>query len=337
MKSYDELKANITPKKSLMFSYIQSESVSVFRRNFEDYAKLDLTETNGEINLIRLRSVLLSFFSTTEFERAYYKIAHELSEIYGISHSDFIIQPQPTPRVSSPGQHGTSWHTDYWYGHGKDFKTVWVPLLGVVSGSTFDVIESDSDNEKLLDYYSSNPDLLADNFNLMGSQTHQVLPDNDSAFVFSSCVLHGAPLNTSQTNRISFDFRFGSVTDNTSTKDLSRYLKIDGNKLVTNGKTFPGKYLKYIRGGCDIDTSVQHILVEGIVKSRSIQIIGQEAEIERYGQPMLRKHLNAIKNQTAEFIGIAVASKSLLDHDVLSLISGSGAIVYCILEGEFLI
>jgi hypothetical protein len=138
-------------------------------------------------------------------------------------------------------------------------------------------------------------------------------------------------------NRVSFDFRFGSVADSSSTKDLSRYLKIDGNKLITNGKTYPGKYLKYIRGGCGIDPSVQHILVEGVANSHSIQIIGQEAEIERYGQPMLRKHLKAIDHKTAEFIGIAVASKSLLDHDILSLISNSDAIVYCVLEGEFLI
>ena len=327
---------NISLKEPPLFSYIKSDMVSVFREEFKDYIKNDIAETICEINLTRLRSVLLSFFSTTKFKQAYYKIAHELSELYEIPHSKFIIQPQPTPRISSPGQHGTSWHTDYWYGHGKDFKTVWVPLLGVVRGSTFDVVESNTDNEKLLDYYSSNPNLLAGNFNLMDSQTHQVLPDNDSAFVFSSLLLHGSPLNTSETNRISFDFRFGSVMDVSSTKDLSRYLKIDGNKLVTNGDTYPGKYLKYIRGGCDIDTSIQHVLIEGSAKNQSIQIIGQEAEIERYGQPMLRKHLDAIKFQTAEFIGIAVASKSLLDHDILSLISDSNAIVYCVLQGEFL-
>ena len=42
-------------------------------------------------------------------------------------------------------------------------------------------------------------------------------------------------------------------------------------------------------------------------------------------------------NKKADFIGIAVASKSLLDHDILSLISNSDVIVYCVLEGEFLI
>ncbi|MAJ23812.1 MAG: hypothetical protein CMI75_08565 [Candidatus Pelagibacter sp.] len=332
----EKLKVNITLKEPPLFSYVKSDAVSEFRKAFKDYAKNDLTETNGEIKLTRLRTVLLNFFSTYEFKQAYYKIAQELSDIYDIPTYKFIIQPQPTPRVSSPGQHGTSWHTDYWYGHGEDFRTVWVPLLGVVPGSTFDVVERSSDNKKLLDHYSSNPDLLAENFDLMGSQTHQVLPDNGSAFVFSSRLLHGSPLNTSQTNRISFDFRFGSVEDSSSTKDLSRYLKIGNNELVPHGKTYPGKYLKYIRGGCGIDPSVQHILVEGVINSHSIEITGQEAEIERYGQPMFRKHLKAIEHETAEFIGIAVASKSLLDHDILSLISNSDAIVYCVLEGEFL-
>ena len=337
MVNYEKSKINISAKELRLFSYVKSDLVSVFREEFKDYAKNDISETNGEFNLTQLRSVLLNFFSTTEFKKAYYKIAKELSEIYDISESRFIIQPQPTPRVSSPGQHGTSWHTDYWYGHGRDFRTVWIPLLGVVPGSTFDVVESAADNKKLLDYYSSNPDLLADNFNLMDSQTHQVLPDNDSAFVFSSRLLHGSPLNMSEMNRISFDFRFGSVEDSSSTKDLSRYLKIVGNELIPNGKKYPGKYLKYIRGGCGIDPSVQHILVEGVVNSHSIEIMAQEAEIERYGQPMFRKHLKAIEQKTAEFIGIAVASKSLLDHDILSLISSSDAIVYCVLEGEFLI
>tara|TARA_B110000211_G_scaffold148527_2_gene169148 strand:+ start:4747 stop:5475 length:729 start_codon:yes stop_codon:yes gene_type:complete len=235
-----------------------------------------------------------------------------------------------------PGQHGTSWHTDYWYGHGKDFKTVWVPLFGVVPGSTFDVVESSLENKRVLNYYCNNPELPEGDFDLMGSQTNQVLPDSQSVFVFDSCLLYGFPLNTSQSVRVSFDFRFGKSTDISSSKDLSKYLKIDGSTLVPCGKSFPGKYLMCIRGGCGINTSIQHILIEGSTKSLIIQIAAQEAEIERHGQPMLRKHLGLIKDQKSEFTGIAVASKSLLNSDVLSLIYASGVIVYCALEDEFL-
>lgn len=319
-----------------LFEYVWSQQVTVIREKFKDFSNHTVRKNAGEIDPAELRAMQLSFFATDEFKDAYYKIACELSELYEISHSNFIIQPQATPRVSMPGLHGTSWHTDYWYGHGKDFKTVWVPLFGVVPGATFDVVESPLDNERVLNYYSDNPELLEGDFDLMGSQTHQVLPDSQSVFVFDSCLLHGSPLNTSQSVRASFDFRFGKATDTSSSKDLSKYLKIEGSTLVPCTKSFPGKYLKYIRGGCDINTSIQHILIEGSSKSLSIEIAAQEAEIERHGQPMLRKHLGLIKDQKSEFTGIAVASKSLLDDDVFSLIYDSGAIVYCALEDEFL-
>ena len=327
---------NAENKSMKLFNYVRSNQVILLGNQFKAYAEHVLSKNEKDIDPLELRAVLFDFFSTNEFKDAYYKLASELSGLYGIPHRDFIIQPQPTPRASMPGQHGTSWHTDYWYGHGKDFKTVWVPLMGIVPGSTFDVVESYLENERVLNYYSNNPESLEGDFDLLGSETHQVLPDNRSAFVFDSCLLHGSPKNTSQLIRVSFDFRFGKVTDTSSSKDLSKYLKIDGSNLVPVSKSFPGKYLKYIRGGYDLSTSIQHILIEGSTKSLSIKIAAQEAEIERHGQPMLKKHLRLIKDQTSEFTGIAVASKVLLDDDVLSLISDSGAVVYCALEEEFL-
>ena len=47
-----------------------------------------------------------------------------------------------------PNSHGTSIHSDYWYGHGLSAITTWVPILNSISGATFY-----ADHRKILNNY----------------------------------------------------------------------------------------------------------------------------------------------------------------------------------------
>ncbi len=65
------------------------------------------------------------------------KFFKELCVKYKIPINEFVVQPVPTPRIFRPGDHGTSWHTDFWYGHGETFRTVWVPIKESVQVQPF--------------------------------------------------------------------------------------------------------------------------------------------------------------------------------------------------------
>ena len=79
--------------------------------------------------------------------------------LYPLPHTNAIgLQRTPSPRIFFPNSHGTSVHTDYWYGHGQTAHTVWVPLINCVQGATFF-----SDHFNLLNY-EQNPDTVVEIF-----------------------------------------------------------------------------------------------------------------------------------------------------------------------------
>jgi hypothetical protein len=163
-----------------------------------------------------------------------------------------------------------------------------------------------------------------------------VLPPKGSAFMFHSEVLHGSPKNTSSKTRVSFDFRIGSNADETSTKDLANYFHFDGERFVLPRHALDGKrVLKYICGGPGKNTFAQHVIIEESAKRYNMNISEQEAEIERYGFPMLQAYLGGAMNHK-NLDGIIVASRTVLDDEVIGLASGSGVPVWCALENMFL-
>ncbi|WP_306251070.1 hypothetical protein [Parvularcula sp. IMCC14364] len=278
----------------------------------------------------------MDFFSTSKFRKVYAQLASELCEAYAIPRGKFIIQSQPTPRIFKPESHGTSWHTDYWYGHGKEFFTAWVPLQGVVAGATFETLQSLEHNNKLLNHYTNSPELLQKDFDLLGYEPSIVLPAKEQIAVFGSTVLHASLKNKTKTTRISFDFRFGPSGDITSTKDYNNYLALDVHGDLRSRVSKHKSFLKYIRGGKNVSTSSQHILLEACCEANQVEIIAQEAEIERYGQPMFIKHVKEIMRGESKFAGIAVGCKALIDPENMDLVKQTRVPIYFALENTFL-
>lgn len=263
-----------------------------------------------------LRDYFFSFVQGEEFQRWYFKAAAELAGRFEIPLEKMVVQNQPTPRIMAPGDYGTGWHTDFWFGHGKTFRTVWVPVLGVNESSSFAYVNSSQQNQYLIDKVSANPYLLFDGLDLNGISIESVAPPESCFVVFPSDLLHGSVVNSSEFLRLSFDFRFGLNGDQTSTKARNNFLKVDGNKLVPIVDRHDGRFLKYVCGG-ERSTLAQHILINELCSHRNIEIVAQEAEIERYDFPMIRMHAQRIHNNQSRFDGIAVATKELFSQPLL--------------------
>ena len=75
-------------------------------------------------------------------------------------------------------------------------------------------------------------------------------------------------------------------------------------------------FLKYICGGVNRDTSVQHEIIETVSKKKKIKIVAQEAEIEIF--------LNTSLKETLENIDLAelciISKASVKFHDQESMI-----------------
>jgi hypothetical protein len=319
-----------------MFSYFHSPHVRALGEAFRDffYASngTDLpTDTRG----LNIRQMLFDFFKDPRFSSHYSKLALEVANNFDLKYKELGLQKIPTPRVFRPGDHGTSLHCDYWYGHGEKSVTVWVPLTATDDKNTFQVCREEINASLFLSFFDNQsatkpPSEMKNHF-------FSVTPSQSECVVFDSKLLHSSERNDSINERISFDFRISDIHDPTSTKNLNEYFVCSEGGFVNQSPKFSATaYLKYICGGPGRSTTAQHLLIERVASEKKLSVIAQEAELERFGHPMLNEYLNGLCIEKS-IDGILIASKSILTGSALNnLAKSSGIEVYCCLEDEFL-
>jgi len=288
-------------------NYFNSDKISIIQNLLKNYLNnIPLIKSNSSL----IKSTLFKVFESEEFLSIYRSFAVEVATHFYGSPSDTCLQTSPTPRIFFPNSHGTSVHSDYWYGHGLSAITTWVPILNSISGATFY-----ADHRKALGNY-----INEQNFDLnylkkvseeISIKENEVLPPPDCAFLFDSTMLHGSTLNTTEKTRISFDFRISRIADITSTKDLDNYLIFDNNineYKLPNHKLYGKKILKYICGGKNKNTFAQQVLIDSFSERYNLQITDQEAEIERFDYPILHGLIKGYKLKN-EYDAIVLASE----------------------------
>ena len=318
--------------------FIKSKVLKLIRNEFKNYFSLssEIPKEN-ELKIIT-RKQMFELGSTHSFLNLYDLYAKEIIEKMNWDKNNTIYQATPTFRVFAPNQHGTSFHNDFAYGHGIKSFTVWSPLTPCTNENTFHVLKPEFKNfqkDIIQSLASSYNDKLEKD---LETKTHPVLPKQNEFVIFSSEEIHGSPMNSSNRTRISFDFRITSKDDVTSTKNLSSYASISLNDTVERPqlKNETGKTLKYICGGKSISTSAQHFIIDKVASEYNINIVAQEAEMERYGAPFLINYLNS-KIKSKSYDTIIVASSQVLPNDYQSFAKDSKVKIFDALEQKFLL
>jgi hypothetical protein len=313
--------------------YIDIAEVAELQNYFSEKIKQNKLDKDKD-SVSKIRQFMFDFFETPSFKKLYFKIAREV--ICKLPHKtvEIALQQLPTPRVFRPGAIGTSLHCDYWYGHGVQAKTIWIPLSELDELNTFRILKQTNQGNPYQEDETENiHNLDLKEFN---SKSEAVLPKFGQAFVFGSKLLHGSPLNTSDRTRLSIDFRISLKGDTTSTKDLANYYQYDGNGFVIVPHGLKNKrLLKYICGGKGKNTLTQHILIEETAKRLDIGVSEQEAEIERFNYPIIRRYLSE-KIDSPKIDGIIIASISILDPLIILEAKQSNMPVWCALENDFI-
>lgn len=286
--------------------------------------------TNGN----RIRDLMFEFFKTNIFTDLYFKIASDGARSVNQLYDGILLQTIPTPRVFRPGDHGTSFHTDYWYGHGESAYTIWIPLTKIDEKNTFRICNESSNNEFLREF-EEKPNVIEAQNRLI-KESFPAMPSIGQGVIFGSKILHGSPLNSSTKERISIDFRISKKDDKSSTKDILGYYEYSKDSFNRQKNRFSGKrFLKYICGGHGKNTNAQHMIIEAAAKFYNINIVAQEAEIERYGFPMLSSYQDNLASEK-NIDGLIIASRSIIDAEHLINYANGNLSIYFCLENEFL-
>ena len=93
--------------------------------------------------------------------------------------------------------------------------------------------------------------------------------------------------------------------------------------------------LKYICGGVDTDPFYQHICLDAFAKRYGLNLTDQEADIERYGHPILEALLKGyeLKNK---YEAIIITSSKLIQKSTLKVIKNSSLKVWSAMENKFI-
>jgi len=273
-----------------------------------------------------------NFVESKKFNHLYKNIISEIVDQKKFDKKKICIQDKPTFRKYIPNAHGTSFHNDYLYGHGKKTYTFWVPLYGLSKlNSVYFLKKKFAKNFELKKLGAGYSNELEKE---LIKQSETPILKNNEIISFNSSIIHGSPKNLSSQTRYSFEFRISSIGDKTSTKKTYNYLYYDQEwkkKNIFHGK----KFLKYICGGKSTDTTAQHMMIDKMSLIYDINIVAKEAEVERYKFEILKQNIQGkIKNK--EYNSIIIASESILDSKIKKLINLSNMKVYAVLGGKYL-
>lgn len=312
---------------------IQNDCILSIRKDFDKFLLSRGILNSSETDASDLRRLMFDFFSTTLFLTQYKTLALCAAEAVGYGEDELLVQKVPTPRIFRHGAHGTSFHCDYWYGHGEMTYTTWVALSEIDSKNTF-LMCHDSKNSYMYDKLTASKrfiELEAEDERFF----YPVAPRPDQAVLFSSKVIHGSPVNRSLNQRISFDFRIGCTNDSTTTKNINSYFRIVKNEFISQNIFDELRFVRYVCGGENRDTFSQHLAIDSYAKALNLHIVAQEAEIERLGYPMLIEILES-RNLNKNFNAIIIASESILSAELQLLARRSDISVLSVLENRFL-
>ena len=319
------------------YQYISSSKILNLVNNFNLYLNTNGVEDFNDSKNKNLRSLMIDYFKSKPFQNDYFEMVNSIATRLGISQSTLLLQKTPTPRIFRPNDHGTSFHTDYWYGHGEKTITIWTPLSVLENGNSFSIVPDQRLNEIFSLSLSKTKGVasLKQEKELLDISDTVMAPLGES-IVFNSKILHGSPKNLSSKTRVSFDFRIADSTDRTSSKDPESYFNWANGTFAASKNRFSGlKFIKYICGGENKSTLAQHLLIESVVKEYGICVVGQEAEAERFGHPIFRAYLENLAGYK-KIDGIIVASKTVLDQESVDYARKFYMKIYFCLENELL-
>jgi len=229
-----------------------------------------------------------------------------------------LIQKTPTARIQPPGFLTTSFHSDAWYGHSKSTNSFWVPITELSSNNTLNIAPSRELSKNTMNKLIKGNYSLSEINDICIKSTEPSIVKKGQILTFAPDMIHGAKMNTSDSTRVSFDFRIVNSENDLGHKPISNYYRYndlerdieevkDINKL--NKKT--DGFLLYSNKCMGVNPKSQLMLCTSVAKDKNLVIQRNESEIYVFDYlPVLRHYLGC---NTPTFNGVIVFSVGIFN------------------------
>jgi len=157
---------------------------------------------------------------TKEFSDCYRSLINILAMEF--KKDDFYFQRIPSFRVHRINQSSVNYHNDCMSGHGKEVINAWVPLIDTNKQNSLH-LASQEDSIRLLKQFQLEKLSLSEINIIFKKNSYPSIVNYGEMMLFNTYRIHGTEINTSDQNRISFDFRILPKGADPFTKTLNDY------------------------------------------------------------------------------------------------------------------
>lgn len=172
---------------------------------------------------------LYSLFLTEEFQLCYGALCLKIINDYLNGKASY--QKIPSARIQTPGNRSVNFHTDEWYGHGKNIRNFWLPLVSVRDEGSMYVADDDVSQE-LIKAIKREKLSVAQTNELCAPRCNSLNLDPGMVYRFHARTIHGTVVSSAETSRVSFDFRMVCDGDDRGLKDESFFIS-PGRRVST--------------------------------------------------------------------------------------------------------
>lgn len=267
-------------------------------------------------NLEIIRQKMFSIFREEEFQNCYKLFGKFLMDT--CLNKSALIQKTPTARIQPPCFTTTSFHSDAWYGHSRSTNSFWVPITNLTSNNTLNMAPSRESSEITMNKLLKGNYSLNEINDICANTTYPSIVKKGQILSFSPDMIHGAKMNTSDSTRVSFDFRIVNSDNDLGYKPISnyyRYSDLTSDEIETKNtnklkKTTDG-FLLYSNKCLGVNPKSQLMLCTSVAKDKNLVIQRNESEIYVFDYlPVLRHYLGS---DTPTFDGVIVFSLGIFN------------------------
>tara|TARA_B110000967_G_scaffold209987_2_gene269260 strand:+ start:21758 stop:22810 length:1053 start_codon:yes stop_codon:yes gene_type:complete len=157
---------------------------------------------------------------TKEFADCYRSLINILAIEF--KKDDFYFQRIPSFRAHRIDQSSVNYHNDCMSGHGEKVINAWVPLIDTSEKNSLH-LASHEDSIELLRKFQDEKLSLSEINKIFKKKSYPALTKYGELMLFNTYRIHGTEINSSNQNRISFDFRILPKGADPFTKTLNDY------------------------------------------------------------------------------------------------------------------
>lgn len=233
-----------------------------------------LHEAVGRSELGAVAAAIYDLFLAEPFIEPYDRLCREIIR-ERLGGADYRWQRIPSVRIQIPGEISVNYHTDEWYGHGRDVQNFWLPLVPV-QGTNSMFVADEIASAAITGALRAGRKSIAEMNAVARRSCTPLTMRYGEIFQFNARIVHGTEINETDCTRVSFDFRMVREGGDRGLKDASFFT---GPGPRTSAGTLGFGMIYYGRQEGLISQKYQQLLCHRYAAESGIAVQAAETEL----------------------------------------------------------